>query len=426
MLAGCGSDAELGGSSGALPPGEGLPTGYRFQSVLEGGSSLPDGRTVAELPRLVQAWQGGVIFVARDDRGARGVYRATYEGDRLGPLRTLLREGEKTLDGTVVSRLDHRGDCNPEGNYAAVVTTSDGTEAVVLARPEGARRLLGLRDAISGVDGGQYGSSFVGVSLHTADDLLVCGQFGTRQPARCRQGLLHLAGARPETARVLLQTGVPGPEMQASLTALGLCNLGRSGQYVVQAFGPGAPGATTTLDAQPTGVLGGQVGSQAIPLAGHPQLGVSGARAATPEFRSGSVLNGPRQLGDATGYVVYSSPTSCELVVGGRSLARSGDRSPRNQRIAAFYPPASGAGGQIFYQALTGTVEQPASRGSELILQRQDQRFSLLALGDRIGGRPLLNFHFGYKAEQATEAGFLALIGEFPNRVPALIVGVPV
>jgi hypothetical protein len=427
MLAGCGGTTSGAGSS-FFPDGSPIPVGYRFQTLLQGGDPLPDGRSVAGLPRLVQVYDGGVIFVAKDNSGARGVYRAPIDPSSLalGPIQRLLREGDRTLDGTLMTRLDHRGDCSPEGNYAAIVTTSDGSEAVVLARPSGVTRVLAMSDGLAGMPGARFGSAFTGVSLHRGDDLLVCCQFATTRPARCYHGLFHLQAANPASLQVLISTAAPVPGLQSPLTALGLCTLGDAGHYLVQTFGPHNPDAASPIDVHSTALLGGQVGNQLIPLVSHPALGVSGTLAASANFRSGSVFAGPRLHGSRSAYILHTSASDCELAVDSQTLVRTGELSPRNQLIAGFNPPALGPGDQALYQAYTGSLEQPKQRSSELILQAGRQRYSLLSLGDSIGGQAVIDFHFGYQPDQATDSGFLAMIVEFPRKVPALVVGSPV
>jgi len=166
---------------------------------------------------------------------------------------------------------------------------------------------------------------------------------------------------------------------------------------------------------RPTFLLRGTIGGSLALLAGHASVGGAGA--------SGMSNQAPRLGFDGTtAHVVRQSDGREGLHVNGKSVLTAkrdgGDSSPMGHPITAILPPSIGNGLVVFLVSTTSAHELVACGGG---------RFgTVLAPGDRVGGKVVDNITFGAASRQINRDGQITLRADFTDTTSALLVATPV
>jgi hypothetical protein len=237
---------------------------------------------------------------------------------------------------------------------------------------------------------------------------------------RVLQGFVELAsGGGP--GGVVIHTGERIPGTKSIVTGFGLIER-RGRHYIVQVYGRnGKDLASQGYTSEPAGYLVGKTGR-----------GSSGARLVAASEHLGAPRSavrgethvGPRIHRDGTAStVVHATPDRLQLhrhgKRGGRErIARTGGRMGRG-RIATISSPNFGPHGLLYYKSF-------GKRGMELNVVDGNRRHRIFESGDRVGGKKVRDFHFGWHTDQVDKKGRLVFQAQLADGRTAIVIGTPV
>lgn len=418
IMGGCGSSSEPGGFFGLAP------NGYRFFSIMDAGSTLPDGRRLESLPGGVLVNDSGkVVFYGQTSEGM-GLYELEPDIDailsgssrRLSGARKLLHQGDTIPNSSVAAGLGTIA-TNAGGNYALVVRNSEDTRTLLYLSEDSVREVAGFRTQAAGI---RFGGIFGDVDLNDQNDILVVDHFTRPDLVSPQQGLFYIPGADLTRTGILHSTLDQLPEADGFLRGLGLVDLNSNGDYIAQVVGPALQNLQP-LRLPSQGLLRGTIGDTFGHrlLAGPESFGVSD-RATDSDYTPGSVILGARlaSQADVVAHVVHKTEQEQAVFVNGVQLIEIGQPSPGGSLVRGFSAPVLSPGGSLYGLLITEDGQelvQVGSGGSQVLLTR----------GDPVEGRPLETIAFGLHSDQVDSSGRLVFIAEFTDESSAVVLGLP-
>ncbi len=425
LLSSCGDSGgtdNLGGIGGG-------PNGYRFYSLFDSGSVLPDGRTLESLPgQVLLNGAGQVLFFGQTAQGM-GLY------ELIPDFQAILRENRGVLLGS--RKLLARGDTLSDGSkllgLGALASNSRGNKVVAVRTDQQKRNLLfqpsggeagvvaTFRTPIPG-SGIRFGGTFGDLDLNDQDDLLVVDHFTRQGEVKPHQGLFLLKQARvDESTRLLQSSRVLLPDAEGTVNSIGLVDLNSNGSYVAQVVGA-APQPLSRASLPPQGLIQGNIQDDLASrlLVAPPSFRVS-ARATKDKFAPGSLIFGPRlaDQSETVAHIVHQSRTQQVLYYNSQQVAQVGDRSPGGSIIQGFSAPVLSPDGVLYGIVIT-------DQGHELIRLSAGGPTLLLARGDTVQGKVVNSVVHGFHSDQADQLGRLVFVGEFTDGSSAVMLGLPI
>lgn len=401
-----------------------LPSGYVFHRVLGVGPNSPGAGDVVEiLPGVMINDRSEVIYHAKTSSGATGVYRMQIGRSRkpgAAAPSLIVQTGQTLPDGVVVHRIG-AGDTNRFGTYVTVIAIKGGLNGVYIQRPGQAFQPL-FKSGGRGPGGVRYTGHFGDVDLSNGGDILMVARYTL--PGELRQGLVHLpkgTTGKPGRGRVLLRTGHRIPNSRALITGLGLIE--RRGPYFIQqVFGRQAKHrARHDFKLEPTGFVSGKLskGRRGTRL-------LVGSRLLRPTKKAvkGDALVGPRVHKDGTAATVaHKRGSHLELHLhsgrGDRArIARTGGKGSGGE-IKTISAPIFGPNGLFFYRTIS-------KNAMELLVVEGDERRRILDSGDKISGKRVRGFNFGWHTDQVDNKGRLAFQAQFEDGSTGIVIGTPI
>ncbi len=425
LLSSCGDSGgtdNLGGIGGG-------PNGYRFFSLFDSGSVLPDGRTLDSLPgQVLLNGAGQVLFFGQTAQGM-GLY------ELIPDYPAILRENRGILLGS--RKLLARGDTLSDGSrllgLGAVASNSRGNKAIVVRTDQKKRNLLfepsgGEAGVVATFrtpipeSGIRFGGTFGDIDLNDQDGLLVVDHYTRQGEVRPHQGLFFLQQARVGANTRLLQSSRDLlPDAEGTVSSIGLVDLNSNGSYVAQVVGP-APVPLSRGSLPPQGLLQGSVEDALASrlLVAPPSFRVSN-RATSDKFAPGSLIFGPRlaDQSDIVAHIVHQTRTQQALFVNSQQVAQVGDRSPGGSTIRGFSAPVLSPDGVLYGILIT-------DQGHELVRLSAGGPVLLLARGDTVQGKVVNSVVHGFHSDQADQFGRLVFVGEFMDGSSAVMLGLPI
>lgn len=423
-LAGCG-----GSRSEAFAPGfSPAPNAYRFIPVVGSGGTLSRQRAV-----LAQATGDGglpfigavmvndrrhVCFHATDQAGAQGVYQIDYESDgSLSPIDPLIVEGDRLEDGTVVDTI-YAGDLNNVDDTVFVVKDPQGKQSLQYSESRAPfQRLLTPYDDLS-PEVKLYGDLQSYVALSGQGDMMLVCNYRTEDGHAEGEGLVYVPNKSASSARLVLSKDQLLPGTASAVRTFGLYDLRSGGDYLV--LGSAAlleGGPEDNYGPPPTYLLRGRVGEEPETLVAHPSLG-------SPSAIPGFITMGPRLSAEGFGAVVQADENHTALWIDREKIldadfVQGGSISPRGAKIFSMFPPVFGPNGMVFVEVFTNA-------GTELLLYDGQSFSTVLATGDKIGGKQVDMILFGALPHCVNSLGELVAVVEYTDGESAVILGMPV
>lgn len=424
-LTGCGGSGGGTLGNGGLTP---LANAYHFLPLASAGASLPNSESImaqasteGDLP-----FMGGVMlndrrhvcFHATNANGKHGVFEVDYEpGGQVDPIKHLISEGDVLPDGTLVDDVSG-GYLNNDNDVVFVVSSESGETLQYSTGGAPFQRYFDEYDDVS-PQCRLYGDLRPEVGLTDNDDLLfVCG-YRDEEDRAMGEGLFCLPQGNASETILLLGEDQLLPGSSCGIRTFGLCQIGSTGEYLVQ--GTAAPvetQANTDDDGNPLSFLArGKVGESPEVLVAHPALGISQAI-------QGSVDMGPRLGPDGYAFIVSTGLDRSQLYLNQTKLldagpGDSGSLTPRGARIVSMFPPVFGPNGLMFIQVFT-TV------GTEILAYSGSGFSSILGRGDSVQGKQVEMIVFGALPCCVNSFSELVTVVEYSSGESAILLGIPV
>ncbi|HOQ27191.1 MAG: hypothetical protein GX785_02960 [Armatimonadetes bacterium] len=433
LLSSCGSSSGTakvgpGGGSGTTP----LPNALHFTPVLDvaNGRVTRGGRNL-DLSDLTPGAvmmndQNQIIFYGTGSGGNLGIHQLTMDYGRgrapsVADSQTLLRQGD-TVAGRSVD-LIYPGDTNSSGSFGVIIGSDGQTPALIMRNgPTGAfERIL---EAMMDLPGGQgfFGGSIDTFSLGANDDILLVARYSqTDQPASA-QGAFLMPGASVDNSQILTSSGQPAPQSDGVIDSIGLVDLGEGGAYVLMVNTSPANPARRPARAPGesrcnTAVIYGHVRqafSRSRLLTASPVLGASRAASTGESYLAARVGKD-----DSAMRVVHVTEEHLVMYFRDQVIAETGGLSPSGHVIRSITPGVvNGPAGLCYYQLFT-------DEGLELCVSNGVEHRTLLSRGDKIDGKVVNTFIFGFHPEQVDSQGRCVIQVEFTDGTMSIVVAFP-